>query len=111
MAEDKKLAEVKAPEYSEAQLFKQKQIKEKKDAEDKKLADTSKKVTEQAKAYESGSDILGSWIPYKDASGIESPSMVVGVSLKGEGRELKALVSVLVYSAKTAAPYRAQVEY
>lgn len=111
MAEDKKLAEAKAPEYSEAQLHKQKQLKEKKDAEDKKLAEASKKVSEQSKAYESNSDILGSWIPYTDAAGYVSPSMVIGVSLKGEGKELKALVSVLVYSAKAAAPFRAQVEY
>lgn len=109
MAEDKKLAEAKAPEYSEAQLFKQKQIKEKKDAEDKKLAEVSKKVVEQSKAYES--ELLGSWIPYTDAAGFVSPSMVIGITTKGEGKDLKALVSVLVYSAKAAAPYRASVEY
>ena len=108
MAEDKKLAEVK-PEYTDAQLFKIKQLKEKKEAEDKKLAEVSKKIVEQAKTYES--DVLGSWIPYTDASGFVSPSMVVGVTVKGEGKDLKGIASVLVYSAKAAQPYRAQVEY
>ncbi len=101
--------EVKKDERTPQQIEKARQVAEKKAAEDKKLAEVTKKVQEQAKAYET--ELLGSWIPYTDAAGYVSPSMVVGVSLKGEGKELKAVVSVLVYSAKAAAPYRASVEY
>ncbi len=112
MADEIKKSEVKADKKDERtpqQIEKQRQLTEKKAAEEKKLAEVSKKVQEQAKVYESA--LLGSWIEYKDAAGFVSPSMVVGVSTKGEGNELKGVVTVLVYSAKTAAPYRAEVIY
>ncbi len=101
--------EVKKDERTPQQIEKARQLAEKKAAEDKKLAEVTKKVQEQATAYKSA--LLGSWIEYKDAAGFSSPSMVVGVSVKGEGSELKGVVTVLVYSAKAAAPYRASVEY
>lgn len=97
------------PEYSPAQLYKQAQLKAKKEKEDAKRESVLKAIKEQAKAF--GADLRGTWIMYTEKNGTVSPAMVLREEYKPEGEDLKAIITLLVYSPNTSQPYRAEATY
>ena len=100
-------ADVKAPEYSPAQLYKQAQIKALADKRSKKLSEVLTKVKELESGYKTG--IRGSLIPYTEKNGVESPAQVIAERFKDDTGEV--ILTLLVYSPSTAQPYRAELTF
>lgn len=99
----------KAPEYSEAQLYKQAQLKALAEKKDAKRVEVIAKLKELEASYML--EIRGRWIPYVEKNGSESSAFVLAERFQENEGEMKLILTLLVFSPTTATPYRAELTY
>lgn len=109
VVEDKQEPATKAPEYSEAQLYKQAQLKALAEKKDKKRVEVIAELKEKEASYKL--EIRGRWIPYVEKNGMESSAFVLAERFQEDGEEMKLILTILVFSPATAQPYRAELTY
>jgi hypothetical protein len=100
-------SDVKAPEYSPAQLYKQAQLKAAADKREKKRSEVLAKIKDMEDKQELG--IRGRWIVYTEKNGVNSPAIIVSEKFKDEDDSL--VIGAFVYSPNSAQPYRVEITF
>lgn len=98
---------VKAPEYSSAQLYKQAQLKEAAAKRDAKREEVLASVKQLEDLETLG--IRGRWIVYTEKNGVKSPAVIVSEKYKEEDGSL--VIGAFVFSPNAAAPYRVEITF